>query len=118
MDKNFNSLEEIFQKIYDTHFWGGTSPSGEGADLEQTKAIRTELPKLLKELNVKTMLDLPCGDFYYMKEINLNFLKYTGGDIVQKIIDVNNKKYSNQNRTFIKLDITRDSIPKVLVILF
>jgi len=117
MNKNTGSLEVIFKHIYDTHFWGGISRSGAGSDLEQTKVIRKELPKLLKELNVMTMLDISCGDFYWMKEINLDFIQYIGVDIVKDIIEINKKKYSNPNKKFIKLDITKDSIPKVDFIL-
>jgi hypothetical protein len=110
-------MEEIFTQIYHSNAWEGISRSGTGSDLEQTKSIREELPKLLKELKVKTLLDLPCGDFYWMKEVNLENTKYIGGDIVQDIIDINNKKYSNQNRNFIKLDITKDPLLKVDLIL-
>ncbi|MDH3610813.1 MAG: hypothetical protein OEM79_03515 [Nitrosopumilus sp.] len=118
--KNFSlPIEEIFTLIYQNKLWSkssstgtGISRSGSGANLEQTKSIRTELPKLLRELKINSMIDVPCGDFLWMKEINLDFLSYLGCDIVSEIIEKNNKTYSNEKRKFFKLNITQDSLPE------
>jgi len=117
---NFKNMtnDEVFTKIYDTNFWNGNeSRSGPGSDLIQTKTIRTELPKLFKELEVTSLLDIPCGDFFWLKEVNMDFLNYTGGDIVQDIITKNNLEYSNKNRKFVKLDIINHEVPKTDLIL-
>ena len=39
--------------------------------LENTKNIRIELQKFIDEQNIKTILDIPCGDFYWMSKMNL-----------------------------------------------
>lgn len=77
-------MEEIFSKIYENNSWGESeSVSGPGSSLQQTRAIRMSLPSLLKTLQVETMLDAPCGDFHWMKEVDLSFLSmYIGADIV------------------------------------
>ena len=54
------------------------------------KTLRNELPNLLQEFKVESMLDIPCGDFYWLKEVNLDFLTYTCADIVEHIIQENN----------------------------
>jgi len=63
------------------------------------------------------MIDIPCGDFNWMKEIDLGFLSYTGADIVQDIVNTNNEKFSDEKKKFIKLDITNQSLPQVDLIL-
>jgi len=106
------SSEKVFTEIYKKNRWKGISQSGIGSSLEETEIIRKKLPKLFLELKVKSLLDIPCGDFYWFKEIELGSISYIGADIVEDII-IKNKKYENKNRTFIKLDLCYDSIPKV-----
>lgn len=107
--RNTNS---VFDEIYRTNYWRGVSRSGEGSDLEQTRVIRKELPKLTAELNVKTMLDLPCGDFFWMRHTDLE-VNYIGADIVGELIDENNKKFSSSKRSFVRLDVCKDELPNV-----
>ena len=109
-----NSIEERFNYIYRTNHWRGKkSISGQGSELSQTKTIRENLPEIFVKYKIQSMLDLPCGDFNWMENISLNLSSYIGGDIVQEIIDSNNRNYSNEIRSFVKLDITKDPLPKV-----
>jgi len=110
---NIDSIEERFNYIHKSNFWvSQSSVSGEGSDETQTEEVRVNLPKIILEYKIQRMLDLPCGDFNWMESIELNLLEYTGADIVQEIIRVNNEKYSNDKRRFIKLDIIKDNLPK------
>lgn len=112
-------LESIFTEIYKTKGWGKKwfSRSGRGSDIIHTKRIRSELPKLLNQLQIKTMLDIPCGDFYWMKEMDLGCIRYIGADIVVDVISHNNENYSQHNKIFKKLDIRLSELPKVDLIL-
>src|SRR5437764_15473788 len=105
------SAESVFTEIYRKNIWGGISRSGPGSDLLQTKEIRLEFPKLFREFQISSILDIPCGDFYWLKEINMDSLSYTGADIVDEIITANKKKYQKENRKFVKLDICNDKLP-------
>src|SRR5471032_3277523 len=93
-----------------------TQISGQGSDLAQTAAIRAALPGLLKQLGARTMLDAPCGDFFWMKEVPLELERYIGADIVPALIAENTKKYANPAREFQVLDLTRHALPAVDVI--
>jgi len=113
-----STAEWVFTKIYQKNlFKGNESRSGPGSSLEQTEIIRKKLPDLINELKIQSMLDIPCGDFFWLKEVDLNFIQYTGVDVVDDIISSNNKKYAKQNRNFIKLDILEDDLPKVNLVL-
>lgn len=108
----FITTEKIFSDIYNENKWGGKQ-SRSGPDImKRTETIRRMLPELLKEYHIHSILDIPCGDFYWMREVNLDSISYVGADIVEKMIQENQNKYSKENRKFIKLDILRDELPK------
>lgn len=107
----FKNPEEVFTYIYKNQVWKeNESLSGSGSDIEPTKTLQEELPKLLKELKILTILDIPCGDFNWLKEVDLSFLSYTGADIVEELVNKNIEKYSSKQRKFIKLNILEDEL--------
>lgn len=110
--------KQIFTYIYNVGHWGiEETVSGHGSKLAETQAIRNKLPELLKKLNIKTILDLPCGDFNWMRTVDLTDYKYIGADIVSELILKNQQLYGNSYRTFIELDATQNEIPKVDLII-
>lgn len=108
------NFDEIF---FNNKFKGEESRSGEGSSMLQTQIIRDEIPRLLKELDIKILLDVPCGDWNWMRHVNLEEVFYMGGDIVQALIDKNNSLYGSEFRKFEYLNIIADTIPKVDLIL-
>lgn len=102
--------EKKFNYIFKKNIWGSNeSISGPGSEIQNTISIRKEIPNLINKLNIKTLLDIPCGDFNWFKEMNLD-INYLGADIVDSIIIENNLKYSSELFNFKKLDITSDEI--------
>ncbi|MDB2682719.1 class I SAM-dependent methyltransferase [Alphaproteobacteria bacterium] len=113
MEIGNKDTESVFTDIYKKNKWGDEeSISGPGSTLDETEHLRTELDALFKKLNLKTMVDLPCGDFNWFKEIDYKFEKYIGCDIVQALIDENNEKYSDNHHFFQKLDCLTEEIPQ------
>jgi len=114
----FKSREAVFSEIYYRNAFRGTeSISGPGSSLEQTKTIRQEIPKVIEELNVKSLLDAACGDFHWMKEMNLGIDKYIGADIVSDLIESNREQYGSERTEFVILNIVKSSLPFVDLIL-
>ena len=102
-----------FSRIYRNRWWGGRdveSASGRGSSLEATDKVRRGLPGLLKQLKCNKMLDLGCGDFNWMRHVDLD-VAYLGGDVVPDVIRENQARYSNERVNFIVLDGIRDPIP-------
>jgi len=114
---NTMSAQSVFNYIYQENYWGGESRSGPGSGLEQTKIVRKEISKILNDLEINSILDIPCGDFHWFKEMDLTSISYIGADIVKDLIDLNTTKYSKPNRTFVNLDIRNDKLPNVDLIL-
>ncbi len=112
------NLEKLFTQHYSIEHKGNLeSISGTGSYLENTEGVREAMPGLLRELKIATMLDAPCGDFNWMKEVDLGEIRYTGGDIVRNVVEYNRKEYGCDRRRFIHLDITQGPIPKTDLIL-
>ena len=112
-----SSTEEVFTHIYESNKWGDEeSRSGKGSNLEKTISLREAIPSMLNQLDAKSMLDIPCGDFHWMKEIELPLDHYMGADIVKPLIEENQKGYGSETREFLQLDLIRDKLPAVDVI--
>jgi len=112
------TTEETFTRIYRSNFWGSTeSVSGKGSDLDRAQRVMRELPVLIKDLGVKSILDAPCGDFNWMQYVNLGNCQYFGGDIVYDLVERNRSEYGSEARLFIHLDITKDNFPRVDLLL-
>jgi 2-polyprenyl-3-methyl-5-hydroxy-6-metoxy-1,4-benzoquinol methylase len=105
--------KEIFEHIYTTNAWGsGESFSGTGSELSKTQELIAYIETIVSKYAVKSIMDVPCGDFNWMKHVALDKVDYTGADIVEKMIADNNRKYAKANIRFISLDLTIDSIDK------
>lgn len=112
-DKKQRLASLDFDGIYRNNGFAGTeSRSGEGSSLFQTRIIRKELPGLLSDLGVRHLLDVPCGDWNWMRHVDLGDIQYTGGDIVQTIVDRNIETHGNEKRKFACLNIVTGPLPK------
>lgn len=111
-------LRERFARIVELNLWGSDeSVSGTGSALAQTRAIRAQLPTLLRELGVTTLLDLPCGDVSWMREVDLGGIRYTGADIIPDLVARNTRTCAGDGRQFVVLDVTTDELPTVDLVL-
>jgi hypothetical protein len=109
------NLKEEFCEIYETNRWSSSeSRSGKGSELAQTKTIVNKIPALIKTLGIESMLDIPCGDFNYMKEIDLA-CDYIGADIVEPLIAQNRIKYKDID--FRCLNVISDTLPPADLVL-
>jgi hypothetical protein len=101
-----------FTNIYNNNlFCGNESRSGLGSSLNQTEVIRIQIPKLLIDLNINIFIDAPCGDWNWMRLLDLSNLKYIGIDIVNDITTNNSIKYGSNNILFLNIDISNSDIP-------
>ena len=107
-----------FETIYHNSLFGSPeSRSGPGSTLAQTSHIRAVLAQLIRELDIRTLLDVPCGDFHWMSHVELSHIHYIGGDIVTSMIRKNHSDHGSENIEFRVLDIVNDELPRADMIL-
>lgn len=112
------TIENNFTQIFNTHYWHSPeSVSGHGSELIETEVIRKELPSLLISLNADSLLDAACGDFNWMRHVDLPIKLYIGVDVVKDLIAKDNLLYGSTSRQFMHLDISQDALPKTDIIL-
>lgn len=114
-----DKTQEVFTTIYKNNAWGDPeSRSGSGSSLHQTSAVRKALPILLQNLNIKTLLDAPCGDCNWISQTDLSHLEaYIGTDIVEDNINNNCHRNIAPSTTFVMKNVISDPIAEVDLIL-
>ncbi|MFH0134103.1 class I SAM-dependent methyltransferase [Variovorax sp. VaC1] len=113
-----HSSETVFSNIFTSNAWGSMeSVSGAGSELTNTAQVIRELPHLLRELQVRTFLDVPCGDFNWMQHVDLTGIDYHGADIVDALVERNTDRFARPGRRFSKLNLLSDELPTVDLIL-
>jgi hypothetical protein len=106
-------LKEEWSKDFlgrvELHKNGMKSIAGYGSSLWNVRMIIAELPNIFKRYGIKNMLDIPCGDFYWMKEVDLSSITYLGADLVDGQITFNKEKYPQID--FRVLNMVEDKLP-------
>lgn len=97
--------------------YGDESLSGPGSSLAQTTAIRERLPLLLEHLGVRSLLDAPCGDFNWLRQVRLGVDTYAGVDMLTEIVAENQRRHTTPSRTFRPADLRTDDLPRMDAIL-
>ncbi len=112
------NMHDVFAEIYHTNYWmGAKSRSGQGSSLRSTSVIRSELSVLCDALQIKTILDIGCGDYYWMQKVHLPDCAYMGVDIVPEMIELNRKHYADKSHHFLCLDSVHDPLPEAELVL-
>ena len=118
---NYIKRKVIFYFIYKSNHWRdyqkpleNESISGLGSDFKITKNLINELDIFIKKNSIKSILDVGCGDFNWIKYLikNNRNLEYLGLEIVNKIVEKNNEIYSNSKINFICIDVLTKNLPK------
>lgn len=92
--------------------------NGPGSTLELTAELREHLPIVLANYDIRTMLDAPCGDWNWMRHVDLGDVDYTGWDVEPTLVGENADRFGDFNRVFECVNLlTVDEIPPVDLIL-
>lgn len=110
--KPMKEHESVFTSIWENYGFGGTeSRSGPGSEFEHTADVRKWLKKIIPKYGIKSLVDIPCGDFNWMHDVVPSLESYVGGDIVAQCAVQNTRKYGNDKTKFIHFDLLADAIP-------
>lgn len=99
--------KEVFTHIYDHGVWGrnaeGEAFSGGGSFFHTTVEYRNFLISFLKNKNIKTVVDIGCGDWEFSRFISWNdmHIQYIGYDIVESVIEKDIVRYGSPTIRFV-----------------
>lgn len=99
-----------FDSIYKYNLW--LSGSGTGSIPWNNRAYITFLQNVLDTYQIKTVVDIACGDYRLWKQIKYEG-NYLGIDIVQPVIDANNIKHANRRVQFINFNVLDEAAPPI-----
>ncbi len=112
------NAEEVFTSIYQNNNWGSDeSVSGIGSTLKLADNLIQQLRPFLNQHGITSVLDLPCGDFNWMKKVDLSGISYIGADVVEELTTQNQNNFGAPNVSFQTLNLLTNSLPQVDLIL-
>lgn len=110
--------QRVFERIHAGNLWGDAeSASGSGSGAAATAPLRAELPRLFAELGIRSLLDAPCGDFHWMRDVVGGLDEYTGLDIVPTLIARNTALHGSSRVRFVCADLASDPLPRADAVL-
>lgn len=111
-----DSAKEIFTKVYSEAQWGrnaqGEGFSGTGSMVAFSKDYMLFLQKFIDEKNIRSVVDVGCGDWEFSQHIDWKGATYKGFDVVPTVINKNNTKFSKPAITFECVDVINSDLPK------
>jgi SAM-dependent methyltransferase len=105
----------VFDDIYKGNGWG--FGSGHGSLPRVTKGYRAYIELFLRENDIKTVVDLGCGDWQFSRLINWGDVQYTGLDIVPSVVEEDQKKFGKANINFKLIKAGQTDLPKADLII-
>lgn len=110
-------MKDIFTKTYEQQWWGLGQGSGIGSSATATKLYRKLLEDVLQKQQVKSVLDLGCGDWRFSQLVHWGDVSYTGIDVVPHVVQKLRNKFNKPNWQFIEADITTCELPPADLVL-
>lgn len=107
------STEAVFTKIAEDRLWGcEETPSGPGSSAASTAAIVEALPGWFRDYQIHSVSDLGCGDFNWMKAVDLGGMSYDGYDVVRDLVEQAASTYGRHGIRFHHADILNVALPR------
>jgi SAM-dependent methyltransferase len=114
--KSKSSSAEVFDEIYTKNLWG--NGSGGGSSPEAAKEYVAFVENfLMRHPEIKSVLDIGCGDWQFWDDDAFRSVSYTGTDVSKVVIDRVNRAKGQKNRVFKVLDLSIDALPEADLIL-
>lgn len=114
MNTNFNLAKKFVErKRLDAH----ESLSGPGSHISNTKETIEFINGIIADLDIKSILDLGCGDWNWFKSVDIRGSSYLGWDACEDMVGDNNRIYGTSKVSFDTKDIVEENYPNVDLII-
>jgi 2-polyprenyl-3-methyl-5-hydroxy-6-metoxy-1,4-benzoquinol methylase len=106
-------VESIFHSLYQYRSkHNSETVSGPGSTISETHETVNIIQTVIQQYTIKSLLDIPCGDFNWMKTVDLTGVSYEGADIIGEIIRMNRERYERPGISFYQADLLTAMLPK------
>jgi glycosyltransferase involved in cell wall biosynthesis/SAM-dependent methyltransferase len=103
------SMRATFSGIYARDQWG--NGSGPGSSMRVVKPYIAYLEQFLREHEIKSVLDVGCGDWQFSKTVDWGDAEYLGVDVVESVIHANEAAYGSEKVSFWWIDAFDADLP-------
>jgi len=108
-------LKSIFQQSMHEQWKTDETLCGQGSTMVHTVKMRKHLPEIIETYNIRSMLDIGCGDWNWMRYVPIE-CQYTGIELIDELY-AQAVQHTAQNRTFLNVDVFEHDLPKVDLVL-
>jgi SAM-dependent methyltransferase len=105
--------EEVFTAVYRDAVWGegDAFDSGSGSRGEPADRYGSLIRSLVHDFDVRSAVDIGCGDFRVAKRFAGCLADYVGLDVVRPVVEQNTARYGRPGVSFAWLDAAREEPP-------
>jgi SAM-dependent methyltransferase len=105
-------MEQQFSGIYSGNAWDKDIRSGPGSAADLNRPYVDLLQKFIRERNIRSVVDLGCGDWSFSKLIDWSGVDYLGVDVVPALIDHLNRMYGRPGVRFMHGNLLTCDLPE------
>ena len=113
--------EEAFTRIYDHATWGrnseGRGYSGGGSLVSNAQPYMDFVEDFIKQHNIKTVVDVGCGDWEFSRHMDWNGVTYTGYDVVKSVIERDIQRFGSPTVRFVHANFLKEDLPQADLLL-
>jgi SAM-dependent methyltransferase len=100
---------DVFDKIYEHSYWG--KGSGGGSSPEATQPYKVFLEDFIRQHEIKSVVDLGCGDWQFSQFLDFGGATYIGIDASKRVIANNQQAFLRSGVSFVNLPSDCNDIP-------
>jgi SAM-dependent methyltransferase len=116
-DRKPKSPFAVFDRIYRQGGWDGRG-SGPGSAPEVNRELIGLLNQLINRTpGITTVLDIGCGDWQWMRRVDLAGKRYLGVDVASSVIEANLRTFGRDHVRFQTLDACEEDLPEADLII-
>lgn len=113
MIEDYTTARTVFTRIYDEKIWG----EGSGASSPSiTGPYMRMLDDFMRNNDVRSVVDVGCGDWQFSRHIAWGTRQYRGFDVVESVVSANKSQFSREGISFHLLTAMDELPPADLVV--